>query len=401
MTHIAFQIEQWKNVNSQNRVDLAYVEEMTVGFPNLEINSKKLYFFLKQKYGSPSIEYPSLAKFFPFRTIGVTKMWCYLFQSGSYFIIISGDDLVHITVLSISNPPLENDFNLFCKFINQILVNTSLTQYSKNRYDIYMNYSYFLKNLIDKYKSSISSAINDLPDPLFINVNENLEDNQTKFKIFEYNRDYNNWLKEVLEKSTLTIQIQMLLPIHFESLVDLAFRVHLKKSLYNYSKIYGLDPYKLDIFSYFENLPLYQKIAQIKVKCNYIIIDKADFLIDKVKRSKFRKNRNKLLHGNSMFFKNLDQCFYFDKPYVIGLPDKANSYRFIAESIRNSVVKSPIDDEINEYTNLCQELIDIFQDDGYFKSVMSGISFGFNSMNGGASAIGINRIEDLFNSENI
>ncbi len=51
---------------------------------------------------------------------------------------------------------------------------------------------------------------------------------------------------------------------------------------------------------------------------------------------------------------------------------------------------------IENYENRCNSFIDIFDDNGYFKSLISCIAFGYNTRVGGVFSLGLEKYEDLF-----
>lgn len=396
MSHSALEIESWNKVVFNLNTDISKNKQRGL-YIGMEVPASKFYFYLRKKFGLPNVPYESFAHYFPLRTISNEKEWCYLFQSDSNFVVVCGDDKINITVLSINEPPSKLDFDLFSNKINGELKNFSLAEYNEIRYDIYINYSFHLKNLITEFKSVLEKKLPSAPEQLYLTTEDSsTTDAAVKYKYIENANDYNHWLKLLLEKATVALKIQILLPIYFESLVDLAFRIKLKKSLFNKKRIYGDREYKLDIFEFFEQLPVHKKIEEIKTKCCEVNDQRINKFSEQIRNYKIRKERNKLLHGNALFFRNLNLKYYLDEPYFIGFPDKARGMRTIADSIQSSMEDKKLLDTIRIYEKQCNDFINIFDDNGYFKSLVSSIAFAHNSANGGCVSIGISKYEDLF-----
>lgn len=396
MSHPILDIENWRKIKLNENLNISYNER--VQYTGLKIDVPKFYFYLKERFGSPNVDYNSISQFFQEKGVNIGKVWCFVFQVDSNFVLISGDNLINISVLSINEPPEKIDFDIFCTNINKVLENKSLEKYQINSYNIFINYSFYLDNLIKKFKEqTIDERTSNPPTTLFLHPDEfDKQDNEINYKKFEYSREYNKWLSTVLEKATLTLQIQILLPIYFESIVDLAFRIKLKKSLYNNEQKYLIGNRKWDIFNYFERLPLYKKLDEIKEKC-FDVDEKRVRDIEKYfNQASTTNKRNKLLHGNSLFFKNLNLTYYLDTESLIGFPDRHNAFRVVAESIHSSVLNSELNEEIEKYKKMCDSLVGIFSDNGYFKTLVSGIAFGHNSNSGGSISIGLNSFDDLF-----
>jgi hypothetical protein len=403
MSHPSLIFENWNKINFNNnkKANLTF-NKYPVQYIGLDIPSAKLYFYLKENHGMPNVIYSSIKKFFPDRLLSTGNEWCYVFQESTNYILICGDDKINITVLSISEPPEKLDFDLFSIRINEKLKSYSLDGYKNIGYDIYINYSFYLNNLISEYKNVIKKKLPTPPNQLSLSHEDmNSKDEEVRYKYVENNKDYNLWLKLLLEKAMFSLNIQILLPIYFESLVDMAFRMKLKKSLFNKSKIYGDKEIKLDIFEYFEVLPTHVKIKEIKNKCfdvntqriNRFISDMWD---DKESGNKKKKERNKLLHGNALFFQNLNLKFYVDEKYLIGFPDRARGIRTIVDSIQSSMDEKKLIETLNIYEKRCNDFINVFDDNGYFKSLIAGIAFAHNPETGGCVSIGINKYQDLF-----
>jgi hypothetical protein len=395
MSHIALDIENWEKVKFNGELNLSYNQGILhVG---LKIDSIKFYFFLKERFGKPNIQYESVAHFFQQKYVSMGNVWCYFFQSDANYIFVTGDDHISIVVLSLNEIPEQLDFDIFSENINKVIEKQDLSKYENSRYDIYVNYSFLLKNLINEYKTNINQKLPVLPKNIYFQREDwESEDPVSKYKFVEYTRDYNQWLKGTLDRATISLQIQILLPIYFESLVDLAFRIKLQQHYFDYSVNYGDDRYKKNIFEYFEGLNLNRKLEEIREKCFSVNDIKIVSFIRKNIDYKIRKKRNKLLHGNSLFLKNLNMKFYSDEDYGIGYPDKHRAERTVTESIYNTLANDEVKDMIRHYENRIKEFIDIFDDNEYFKNLANGIVFGHNPRGGGAISIGFNNLEDLF-----
>lgn len=394
MSHSALEIENWKKIEVRKKLEISYNHRAE--YIGLDIPASKFYFFLKKKFGMTNVSYESIAQFFPIKMLSLENEWCYVFQANLNFVLVCGDDKINMTVLSIKESPSKLDFDLFSNKIESELKSITLSEFNNIGYDIYISYSFHLKTLISDCKSVFLKKLPSAPEELHL-LTKDLEsiDEEAKYKFIENCHDYNHWLKLLLEKSTVALKIQILLPIYFESLVDLAFRIKLKKSLFNKKKIYGEREYKLDIFEFFEQLPINKKIEEIKTKCNEVDDQKIKKFMEQIKNNRIRKERNKLLHGNSLFFRNSNLKYYLDGPFFIGLPDKARGFRAIAESINSSMDEKRTLDTIRIYEKQCDDFIDIFKDNEYFRSLVSSIAFGHNSDNGGCVSIGLNKYEDL------
>lgn len=203
----------------------------------------------------------------------------------------------------------------------------------------------------------------------------------------------------MLNKASYSLQIQILMPIYFESLVDLAFRIKLRKSLFNRDKIYVAKGKSYDIFENFEFLNIEQKIKEIKNKCFEVNPKRIDKFLSDLKEdfengNVKKRKRNKLLHGNALLFRNLNVKFYVDNDTIIGFPN--NGARAIAESINASVEETKLIKTIKSYEKQCNDFIDIFDDNGYFKTLVSSIMFAHNSRTGGCISTDISDYEHLY-----
>lgn len=395
MSHIALEIENWKIVNIDKEFAFSYNND-PVGYTGLRIDSVKFYFFLKEKFKqSPNIQYSQVSHFFVNRRVTTGNDWCYLFQSDTNFILISGDDLINITVFSIYEPPEELDFNIFCSNINIMLDKFDLSKYDNSSYNIYVNYAFLLRNLIDDFKTKMYQKLPALPKTLITHVDDiNTDDPVKKYELFEYNTDYNHWLKATLDRATISLQIQILLPIHFESLVDLAFRLKLQKPFFDDNKVYGRR--NQPIFKYFVGLNLIEKLKEIREKCFSIDDEKmVSFITAMKKDDALQQRRNKMLHGNSVFLRNLNLKYYCDEKRIIGFPDRHKAERIVTESIYKTLAHDDVFDLIKKYEIRCRKFVDIFDDNGYFKNLVDGIVFGHNPKSGGTLGIGFKKIEDL------
>jgi hypothetical protein len=393
MSHLSLEIENWKLIDLTVNTALSYNER--VSYYALNIDARNFYYFLKERFGSPNVEYETVKHFFQERDVILSHYWCFGFKSETNYIFVSGDNLINITILSINEPPQKLDFDIFCINTNNLLKDFKINKYQNNSFDIYINYRFFLNNLIQKFKEQEQNKLPFLPESFQKNMgdapNYNSKDEQ-----FEYELDYNNWLQSLIDKATLSLQIQILLPIHFESLIDLSFRIKLKKSLYNVEKKYGRELKKDDIFENFEKLPLYKKIEEIQKSCLHVNSEKANKFISDINNNGIRKKRNKLLHGNSLFFKNVNSKLYYDEKYLIGFPDHHNSKRFIAESIQNAIVNDNLVKDIAQYERYCEDFMNIFDDDESFKTIITSISFGINPKNGMLLSMDFDNLKNLF-----
>lgn len=400
MSNSALDIENWMKVNINGKIDLRYNHR--VQFVGLEIDAIKFYFFLKEKHGLADVAYSSVSQFFPDRMISAGNEWCFLFQESSNFILVCGDDKINITILSLEEPPSKLDFDLFCSKAQTLLKNFSLEKNNHISYDIFINYSFYLNNLISEFKNIIEKRIPQQPEQLSLPTGDiNSIDAEVKYKFIENSNDYNQWLNMVIEKATFALKIQILLPIYFESLIDLAFRIKLKKSLFNNNKIYGDREVKLDVFENFETLPIHKKIKEIKSNCFEVNIQKINKFIsemweDKESGNSKKKERNKLLHGNALFFRNINLKYYVDESRIIGFPDRARGIRVISESIYSTMQDKELLETIRVYEKRCNDFLNIFDDKGYFKSLASGIAFGHNTSSGGSFSLGLNKLADLY-----
>lgn len=393
--HLSLEIKSWKLLVFNRTTTLSYNQRVL--FQGLKIDARKFYYFLQEKYGPPSIDHNTVKQFFQERDFRTEKVWCYGFTSDSNYVFVTGDEYVSIAVLSLLSPPEKLDFDLFCNNINDILKRKSLKLYEKDSYDIFINYSVFLESLIKNYKQQLGEELPKAPELLEFSLNTvNSDENIVKYKEYEYTKYYNQWLKMVLERATIQLQIQILLPIYFESLVDLAFRINLKKSLYNDKKIYPVGTQMKDVFSYFEQLPLYKKLEEIRKKCFGVDEVKAEKFIEYFNDNSTRKKRNKLLHGNSLFFKNTNLKYYVSKGYVIGFPDRHNAIRMIADSLSHSMINDSVIEEIEQHEILYNKFLDIFYGQGAFHSIVKNVAFGHNTIYGGDISIGLNSFENLY-----
>jgi hypothetical protein len=393
--HPSLEISSWKLLTFNNSTTLSYNQRVL--FQGLKIDARKFFFFLQEKYGLPIIDFNTVKQFFQERDIRTEKVWCYGFTSDTNYVFVTGDEYISIAVLSMLSPPEKLDFDLFCSSINDILKRKSLKLYEKDSYDIYINYSVFLESLIKNYKQQLNEELPKAPEVLELSMDElNTNEKYVKYKEFEYSKDYNLWLSKLRERASIQLQIQILLPIYFESLVDLSFRINLKKSLYHDKKIYSVGNQMKDVFSYFEQLPLYKKFEEIRKKCFGVDDVMAVKFIEYFNDNNSRKKRNKLLHGNSLFFQNTNLKYYVSKGYVIGFPDRHNAIRMIADSLSHSMINDSVIEEIEQHEILCNKFIDIFYGQGAFRSIVKNVAFGHNTIYGGDISIGINNFEDLY-----
>jgi hypothetical protein len=225
------------------------------------------------------------------------------------------------------------------------------------------------------------------------------KDPEVHLKYIERAFNYNQWLKAILEKSAISLQIRILFPIYLESLIDLAFRVKLKKVFDNKEKTYGKAEYGcyMDIFQYFAKLPFLKKIYMIKEKCGGIINDKMEEFMMKLNKKNKRQERNQLLHGNSGFFRNNDSKIYSDGEYLVGLPDRFDVNRMIANSIKVTMKEDSILSSGSSYEDLCEEFIGIFDGNDSFRAIVSSIVFGQSNGQGGFISIAhFNSFEVLY-----
>ncbi len=393
MSHTALNIESWIKINS------SFTFDYRSRYDGLNIDASKFYFYLKDKFGIPSILYSSVAKFFPERKFTTGNEWVYLFKENSNYIIITGDDKINIAVFSLSEAPNNLDYEIFANKLNEALKRFSLEGYFNNSYELYINYSFYLKNLISQFKDSIVKKIPPPPKQIsLIHEDINSQDPEVKYKYIEFSRDYNAWLKAVLEKAQFALQLQILLPIHFESIISLAFRLKLKKEFRNDGKNYSEDlTYQIDIYDHFEKLTIPKKIELIRHKCFEVNQQKIIEFQKKLKGSyDLRSKRNNFLHGNALFFQNLNLKYYLDENRLIGFPDRARAMRAIASSISVSTENKNLLGTITTYEDWCDQFIDVFDDNNYFKDLVGGIAFAHNSKFGGTVSISLNKYEDLF-----
>lgn len=411
MSHIAFEIENWVLPNTGHpSFDIKFNEKvLRMG---LDIDAVKFYYFLRKKFGVPNINFESVKHFFPPRQI-LYKAWCYLIRSANNYIVIYGDDKVNISVLSLTEPPNEVDFLLFANKCNQnLLPSINLKEFEDGKYHLFANYHYALHNLIAQHKSIVNPC--NLKAPEFLSANLDGEKNidpERQYKFIEARKDFNLWIDAVMGSASSTIILQNLLPIYFECLVEFAFRIKLKKGLFNNNEIYEIvqhgSPKKVDVFKYFQSCPVSHGNNNVKTKidligemCFQINPPKLNDIKIKLKDfQKMRNSRNQLLHGNPTLFKNTEYNFYYDEQYIVGLPDRANFMKLVVETIQKTIAIDSIDVTIKKYDDLCESLINIFEDENYFREVVSGIIFGHNFHNGGSLSFPITQISDLYDQE--
>lgn len=189
MSHPSLEIENWKKVDATIEFDLNLLKR--VNYQGLKIDAIKYYFYVKERFGFPNVRYADFAQFFPEKTVLTANDWCYLFQSDSNLIIVCGDDLINIVVLSINDPPVKLNCDIFCENLNQILEKQNLRHLDSSRFNLYLNYSLLLNNLIYEYKSKISQKLPALPPTFSVQLDEmDSEDPLIKYKQIEYARDY-------------------------------------------------------------------------------------------------------------------------------------------------------------------------------------------------------------------
>jgi hypothetical protein len=70
--------------------------------------------------------------------------------------------------------------------------------------------------------------------------------------------------------------------------------------------------------------------------------------------------------------------------------------RIVSEPISTTLNIDDVLEMIKHYESRCKEFIDIFDDDGYFKTLANRIVFGHNPKRGGAISIRFDNLEDLF-----
>lgn len=393
MSHSALEIDNWENIGS------SFSYNHYSSYDGLNIDAAKLYYYLKEKFGKSTVSYSLFSKYFPERKFVLPNVWCYLFRYNSYYVVITGDDKINIAVFSSTDVPSNLDYEIFSNNMNEILKRISLEKYVENSYEVYVNYSFYLKNIISEYKKSISKKLPQAPEQISLNHEDiNAENPEIKYKYIEFGKDYNEWLKAVLEKSQSSLMVQILLPIHFETLINLAFRVKLKKEYRSDEKIFGNDPERrLDIYQFFERLTVPKKIEQIKEKCFEVDRDKINQFLKLLRSSyELREKRNKYLHGNALYFQNLHLKYLVDDNYLIGFPDRGRAMRAIASSISVTTEDKNIISTIKIYEELCEQFKSIFNDNNYFRKLVEGLAFLHNSNYGGTVSIGVNKYEDLF-----
>lgn len=392
MIHTALEIETWTKISC----DFTFNERSC--YYGLEIDASKFYFYLKKQYGIPSVLYSSVSKFFPDRTFLSGKEWCYLFRTGSNFILVSGDDKINIAVFSIFEPPTSLDFEIFVQRFNEILKSFSLEDYKSIKYEMFINYSFYLRNIIIQLKNTVEKKLPQAPEELSMLIDDvNTDKPEIKYKYIELCNDYNTWLKAVLDKMQSSLQIQILMPIHFESLLNLAFRIKLKKEFRNYNKIYGDSKYPVDIYEDFERLSIPKKVKRIESCCFEVNHEKISRFLKNVENTyNLRQRRNNFLHGNALYFRNSNINYYVDDNYLIGFPDRSRAIKSIINSISVSSENKKLLETIRSYEELCVEFTNIFNDNDYFKSLIDGIAFAHNSKFGGVISIGMYKYDDLF-----
>jgi hypothetical protein len=396
MSHPAFEIENWEKIEStqiENWVKLQAVDANKrpgVLFEALDIEAPAFYFFLKEKFGTPNQNYKKVSRFFPPRHFSTGMEWAYLFRSDAHYLVISGDNNINIFVFSLFESPSEIDFLLFCENTKLLLRNFPLEKYKDLSYDIYVNYSFFLKDIISELIKKVDINTDGKPENMRIaSIDIDSKDPEVHLKHIERAFNYNQWLKAILEKSAISLQIRILFPIYLESLIDLAFRVKLKKVFDNKDKTYGKAEYGcyMDIFQYFAKLPFMKKIYMIKEKCGGFSSDKMEEFITEFNENNKRQERNQLLHGNSGFFRNTDSKIYSDGEYLVGLPDRFDVDEMIANSIKVTIKEDSILSTVSSYEDLCDEFIGIFNNDDSFTSIVSSIVFGQSNGQGGLISI--------------
>ena len=409
MSHPALEIDNWVKVNPTNVEKWVKVQANDkqnnpgVRFDALDIDASKFYFYLKDRFGSPNQNYMNVSRFFQKRDFTTGMEWSYLLETKEKdnYIIISGDNKINVFVFSLNDSPSGFDFHIFSENVKVLLENYSLDseQYLDLRIGIFINYSFYLKKLITDLKQKVELQIGALDTELHIDHKDISSENpEVQASYLDLSYDYNDWLKKVIEKSIASLEIQILYPIYFESLVDLAFRVMLKINFYEDKSIkytYREKEYD-DIFQYFSILSRSEKIKEIEEKCGRVNMNKVKEFSSHFKSSYWTNERNKLLHGNSVYFHYSNSKIYVDESHLVGLPDKFDLQKMIADSIQNTTKEVNIIKMITFYESLCDVFVDIFDDDGSFKSLVSGIAFGYNKRKGGCISFpDINKFEDL------
>lgn len=393
MNHIALEIENWGKIIIDGVSEIRYNERVL--YQGLNINSIKFYFYLKERFGTVNVQFETVERYFIKKRVLLPSQWCYAFQSGSNIILVSGDDLINIAVLSTYEPPTKLDFDLFCNRVNAVLQKQYLGKYEDIKYDLFVNYSRLLYDLITVYKNKFNQKLPVIPANVPLKLGDDLSDPVIRYNQIEYCKDYNQWLEAALDMSTISIQIQIILPIYFESLIDLAFRIKLQKGFFDFSINYGDQKFKKNIFQYYEGLSIDQKLDEIGIKCFSVDKSKLRLFKESYKKYHNRKKRNKLLHGNSLLLKNTQINYYVDKSLIIGAHDRHRADRAVSESIDNTLNNNSVKDMIRQYEDLCNKFIDIFDDGGYFKKLTESLIFAHNPRSGGAISLAYSKFDDL------
>ena len=391
MGHPTFDMENWQKI-SANQSQFSYNKGALR--PNLGINATKFYFYLKERFGVTDISYESIAKFFPARDVISGREWAYIFRSSENHLIIVGDDQISLSVLSLNSPPEEVDFDIFVQYINQLLDKFDLKKYHRLQYDNYLNYSYILRRLINQQKEKVKTKLPYKPPIKGIDISREMN-SEYKYEQLEYRHDYNQWVDKIVERATSSLQLKILYPIYIESLVDLAFRIKLKASNYSDTKKFFFKNRSCNIFELFELINIFKKLKLIGEECFQVSIDKLEGFISTYKKMNSRKDRNKLLHGNSLTLKNLERKFYFDENFIIGVPDRHKYFYSISEAISSILAGDQISELIENNEELIKKFMSIFDDDGYFENLALSLSFSYNSEKGGTISSPVQTFELL------
>lgn len=376
-------IEQWELLQIEDSLNFTY--NYSTEHRRLEIDTSKFYYYLKNNYGLCNVNFKSVAHFFVKSNVTTDMEWCYIFKVESDFIFITGSDKIYVRIFTMEYRPEEYDLLIFANNINNLIETYSLNSHSNERYSIYFNYCYFLKNEINSIVSTIENFNSPPPDLTHLDrQSDNKPSEESKSEFLFFAHEYNSWLKEAFNCSSSSIKLQILLPIYFESIIDLTFRIKLKKSLFNEKVKYPDQNSQLNIFQYFERMNFSEKIELIGKNCFSINETSLKNILEETRYYINRNDRNLHLHGNATIYKNKDFEFYIDENNVIGLPDYSILNHNIGLTIFSVSQKKNVLTLFNDYTRMTNSFIEAFEDDGYLKSILDSIVFGHNNKTGGS-----------------
>lgn len=387
MVHLALDIDQWELYSFDQGDTISYNNRVL--YQGLKISATKFYFFLKEKFGLSTIGYESVSQFFQERDINTGLQWCYIFKTYGNYTIVTGDDRINIAVLSLEEPPEELHFEIFANIFGKEIESYNLDKHSNSQFEIYLNYSVLLRSIIDENILVIEKEIPSKPE-IDIRIDQvDQKSPEMDYKKLEYKKEYNEWIQAIVPHAKAALQLQILLPIYLEALIDISFRVKLQKKYFDRSIKYSLGKKQVDVFQYFERIDIFKKLKEIRTKCFSVDIDKLKDFENHFRKLNIRQERNKILHGNSLFLKNSNVSNYYDKPYLIGTPNNHDFMKMVTQSIESTLVSENVLAQIDLYENLYERFLDSFNDNGYLKSLVSGVAFGHNSKSGGALGLGL------------